>query len=866
MKINKLIDATTYLKRAGLAILMSALSTSVYAQVSGLNYSLSPIGERIIWAENSGLTDGYVYGGKIGIGFGQYVELEGIYQFGNDFRTAPQRITQDPDVNNLFLQLPEREIQINKYGLNTKVNLTSRALVPYLSIGAGLLELKQDNHINNRSIYYAGGAGLMTTIASRYSLFAELKRTGYRLNTGNLYTDDDLLNAGIAHGSFNEVLNHSWNVQVGLKAYLGGSRFDDPSQTSFVFLDQFNGGLYNTRFIVSPLYGQIYFNESLGMPNTQHITGLSAGFEFGPHVTLQGFYWKGLNDEDSFDFEGISMVGAELKTSFFRSNITPYLTIGAGYLSLDDDYRPELIPTLDSQIFGLAGLGIDIHLSRRVTIDGAVRTMINSMNNPEPGTWNQNFEFSPMFTTGVTVKIGTLSGRRAYERTQQFTFESESQPQLYAERTKQTTPESESDGIEEQPVAQQILVPEKVHEEKVFQEKQVEVQKVDTRSTDLSPAIQLAVLREAALTEQIASAVAEGDSVKTEFLKSERNEIRSQLMAITAQKPQEKEKEVDIRTSPVLEYRTFTLPVLEEGEIYIRFGKPEPRKQPAVSEPFQSLNDIGTQTQDLENIVSRLLDEYLIGENGEVYSDTVGIQLREMEERLNRLMEALESRPQTDENINARFESFEQKFLELLERQSSITANQQTTTLDSPQNLDLRFDEFEKRMLDIIERQNLTDRNEVRRESQMIPSSDLTRDTSARDLQGIALYTGVSYPFQMLLGLRADYGSILGDRLQIMPEFTYGFGKSTKLYNINMNMIYNLDFIRLIEPFEPYAGVGVGILAFTNPPENLKGIQLTGSVILGVDYHTNSGAWFVEYVNQSLFKINRLHIGYRFRF
>jgi len=864
MRTNKVIHVLLFLRKAGLAILMAGLASTAYAQVAGLNYSFSPTAERVVWSDNSGLSNGFIYGGKVGIGFGQYVELEGSYQFGRDFSTDPQRISQDTNFNTQFSQLPDRDLSINKFGVNTRLNLTSWAFVPYLNIGAGLMEFRQDDHLNNRSLYYAGGAGIMTTIASRYSLFAEVNRTGYRLNPGSLYTEDDLSNAAISPGTLNEVLYHSWNAKVGLKAYLGGSRYDDPSQKSFVFLDEYNGGLYNTRINITPVYGQIFFNESLGMPNNQQFAGLSAGFEFGPHVALQGFYWKGLSDDD-LEFEGISMYGAEFKSSLLRSNITPYLTLGAGYLSLDEDYRTDNLPQIGSQVFGLAGFGADFHVSKRITLDAAARTMMNSLENPEPGKWQQNLEFSPMFTAGVTVKIGSISSRRASQKRQQMAIVSEGpRMQPEAEIEPQTTkPESEvvSEETGRQPEIKTEQPTPKTETKAAGDSSAVDQKEAERRGTivsELSPEIQLVVMREAVLTEQIARAVAEGDSAKAEFLKSERNELRSQLMTVGFPTS----KETDAQTSPVLDERTFTLPVLEEGEIYIRFGKPEPRQQ----RQQQAVGDAGTRTQDLENSVNRLLDEYLESDGSEAVYDTSDIQLQDMEVRLNRLMEALESNQGTDPYIDARLESFEQKVLELLEMQSAQTQSQQPSRQDSQEYLDARFDEFETRMLNILERQRPAVQQELITRERQTTTTSLTRDTQGRELQGLGLYTGISNPLQMIFGVRADYGTILGDRLQIMPEFTFGFGSSTTMYNINMNMLYNLDFIPLAEPFKPYTGIGVGILAFSNPPADYKGIQLTGSIILGMEYQMNSGALFVDYVNYNLFKINRLQMGYRFGF
>jgi hypothetical protein len=473
-----------------------------------------------------------------------------------------------------------------------------------------------------------------------------------------------------------------------------------------------------------------------------------------------------------------------------------------------------------------------------------------------------------VLTAGVTIKIGSISNKRASQKRQQMAIVSEG-PRIEQETETEpqaTTQEAEVVRAETkpQPEAKTEQTASKTETNPGAETQaadQKETERKGTIVSDLSPEIQLVVMREALLTEQIARAVTDGDSAKAEFLKSEREELRSQLMTVGFKKLKE-EEETDVRSAPVLDTRTFTLPVLEEGEIYIRFGKPEPRQQPTVSEALQTSNDVETRTQDLENAVSSLLDEYLQKESVVEGSDTVDTNLEEMESRLIRLMGALESRPATDQNIDARLESFEQKVLELLE-------NQPTEAQERRQDLDARFNEFENRILNILEQQTseAQELGVVSREIEpRIASGNLTRQTQGRDLQGLSVYTGFSNPLQMLIGVRADYGAILGNRLQMLPEFTLGFGSSTTMYNINMNILYDLEFIGFEEFFTPYIGIGVGMMAFTNPPDNLKGIQLTGSMILGTEYLTNKGAFFADYTNYNLFKVNRLQVGYRFYF
>lgn len=82
-----------------------------HAQVSGISYSFSPIGEYTLWDNNAGITDGYGFGGSMGIGFGQYLELHGTYLRSLDMRNDFSRFTiPDPPLAQPTILVPERHL------------------------------------------------------------------------------------------------------------------------------------------------------------------------------------------------------------------------------------------------------------------------------------------------------------------------------------------------------------------------------------------------------------------------------------------------------------------------------------------------------------------------------------------------------------------------------------------------------------------------------------------------------------------------------------------------------------------------------------------------------------------------------------
>ena len=62
-------------------------STIVFGQVKDISVTLSPEAEYTLWDDMSGLEDGVLLGGKVGFGFGEYVEIRATYMQALDLKT-----------------------------------------------------------------------------------------------------------------------------------------------------------------------------------------------------------------------------------------------------------------------------------------------------------------------------------------------------------------------------------------------------------------------------------------------------------------------------------------------------------------------------------------------------------------------------------------------------------------------------------------------------------------------------------------------------------------------------------------------------------------------------------------------------------
>jgi hypothetical protein len=750
---------TNYYCALLLVILLIAVSPGkIAAQVTGVSFSFSPSGEYLIFEDNAGLKPGYTYGGSVGLGFGQYIELYANYMYGDRFRTDFTRLRGgDEGVSERLGLLANHDVTIQRYGLSTKINLASTAIVPYFTMGTGIIRMDRNNLNASESLYISGGAGLMASVASRYSFFIQASHFGYRYNPGSTFLRGSELNsARLQPSNFSQVDVTNWSLLLGLKAYLGGSRFEDSGDNVY-FLDEFNGGWSNLRYAFDAFYGQIFFEESLGFPSTTHIVGLQAGADFGPYVGLRGFYWRGIDDRDGLEIDKLHMYGALFRAAFFRSGVTPYVNVGGGYMHVMDGYDPGMLTNPQSQMFALTGVGVEANITNSVVLKGDISAIALTKDGIDNASSPSAVNLSPMFTLGISYRIGDFVTRRKRDR----------RPDVVdAARPTVTT------GI-------------------------------DPITRELEQRQRMQIMREVALSTEIARALADGDTLVAQNLTSELDRVRQQV-------PRAEDIAIDPETGreTVIERRiddrVITLPVLEDGEIYIRFGKPAP------TTPARAAGTESETVRDLERRVEQLLREREAVRTGQPQTGVTVV-------------------PSGDDSFERRMRQFEERMMDVLDRRLSQAgvATQPATT----------------------------------------PSSvTVYQERPAGELNGIAAYLGVANPFQGVLGIRGDYGTFLSGRVELVPEFVLGFGSDTRMYNINALVLVPLPELQYIRPFTPYTGLGLGLMAFSNPPDDVAGIQFTWSFHLGAERNLGPGKLFIEYVNLNLFNFNRLNAGYRYKF
>lgn len=732
------------------------------AQVSGVSLSFSPTADYVLFEDNAALKPGYAFGGSLGLGFGQFIELHANYMLGESHRTDFSRLSSgDMLLQSRLDALANHNVNMQRFGLSTKVNLSSAAVVPYLTGGTGMVRFTRSGLNASDSIFLTGGAGFMVSVANRYTLFAQATHTGYRYNPGSAFLrGTDLIAGGLESNNFSQQLVTNWHFAGGLKVYLGGRTYESDDRT-VLFLDEFNGGLRNLRWAFDVIYGQVFFNnENLGFPSSLNLTGLQFGADFGPFIGLRGFYWQGVDAVGGLRFDNINAYGGEFRATFFRTSVTPTLILGGGYLNVHSSFRSESLVRPNSQLFTTAGAGINVDFTERVSFTGDIRALMLTQDGVDNQISPSKIELSPMFTLGVSYRMGQFRHRGPRDITRR--------------RALHSTPSRFDDGQTE---AQQRLL----------------------------------VMREAALATEVARALAQGDTLTARSLQHQLDQVREASLRLVGAPSHQ--------TLHTPDNRMITLPVLEEGEIYIRFGPPVPVQAPVVVAPAQTPAAPATASAD----------------------PTV----RELERRIEQL---------TREQAQAR---------EQEQRTTAPPSAEPGTARE--QALERRIAELELRLAQAA-RADTSDAG--RRIPALQPLPAEPAPVRPGDLQGVAVHLGLANPFQATLGVRGDYGSLFGDRVELVPEFVIGLGGNTRMYNINALTLIPLNRLPYINisPFSPYTGFGIGLKAFSNPPAGASGIQFVWSVHFGVTTEVGPGQLFVEYVSQNLFNFNKLAAGYRFSF
>lgn len=777
-------------------LLAFLLTVPAAAQVRGISYTLSPTVEYLYFDDDAGLDDQFLYGGELGFGFGRLVELNAVYTFNDNALTNYGNLSDISDeLADRLGELDERGVGIQRYGGTVKLNLATGNIVPYVQAGTGLIRFDPEDRNASRTIYLAGGGGLQFSVANRYTLRVGAQNVSYRYNLGSAFFDEtDLADAGLTPANFSEVTVNNWAFRGALQFYLGGRDPDQETDLDAALRDQFAGG-GGVAVPIEPFYGSISFDDAFGLRETQRVAGVHAGIDLGPYVGVRGFYWRGIEEDETFKMDDLQAYGGEVKFRLGSSmSLTPYLLVGGGYLDVMDGYegRPDAVTDAEDHPFAMGGVGAVLPLGDALRLHGSVRNLLMTTQGVDNVNDPNDVQSNWMYAAGLTFRLGASGGPSAGA--------------VVDERFRSYADEN---------LARQEALEE-------------EVMRLQSRLDSLATAQRtadeptLAERRALLRADSLRSAAAAGLSLTDAERAALRRLDAMDSTEVAMMMPREG---AAMRSN--LSDRTITIPIPEEGEIYLRFGD-------TVVDPTAGTYRVPTVLPDGTVALTTRGDTSAVGG---------GLTAAQIESIVaDAVARQMTSGAETQEMQRLRAE-----IRTLRER------------------LEVRDDELD-RMLRERQGSNVT---VIDRDGRVVRDvSDDAVDTGGlfgqRDLQGVYTVLGARAgrgPEQFLVGLRGDYRAYDGARLRIVPEVTLGFGGGGTSFALVGNGI--APFAEgFLGDLTPYAGIGAGLVS----ESGFDGLGLALNLLVGAEYPLGGSAVFGEYSTLDLFDYSRLFVGYRIGF
>jgi len=351
--------------------------------------TLQPTASYNWFDKNTAIEDGVMYGGRVGFGFGEAVELRGVYERSVNLKNTVSGfgIFSDDFVNNFN----SRSVEIERIGGEFKANIPTRGtFVPYLTLGAGVQKLKVDiaavgapaNEQQSEQIYANLGLGAQIKLGTRLFLNLEAKNTIFNMNPASVLYQEGQNQSDIENwlDDNSNTRMYNWSVLAGLQLYLGGRAPEEYSALDRAYHSKFSGGMGGFKLIVEPAGAFVNFDDDTNLRDSYFLGG-KIGFDLNNYIGIRAYYYQATRDEElSFDWDEVAMYGGDFIAKLNVSRgLVPYITLGGGYLNVNSNYlgKDELTGA-SSGYFAKGGLGLNVPLSRNLEAFGDASMLFTS--------------------------------------------------------------------------------------------------------------------------------------------------------------------------------------------------------------------------------------------------------------------------------------------------------------------------------------------------------------------------------------------------------------------------------------------------------------------------------------------------------
>jgi len=804
--VQLLIINMKKMKKTHIAILLFILMGCFSkAQVKDISFTLSPAAEYTWWDNKAGLEDNLMVGGKLGFGFGEYVELRGIYLQSLDLKT---------DFNNFGISgfdaslFNAQNITLTRWGGEFKANFGTKGIKPYLTLGAGVQNIKIENSGDFEQVYGNFGLGAIINLSKRIVFALEVKNTTYNFNSGmNLLSDNDKLNFGVTNADFQNERLANWSAQGSLQFYLGGRKPGTLSELDKAYLQNFKGGFKGIQFVIEPSLAYTKFAKESLFRDTYWLGGY-VGLDLNEYIGIRAFYFKATQDEQiSTDFDKLAMYGGEFRARLNDGNgVIPFLILGGGYLNPDSDYvsLPDSNgnpTTVGGGEFATGGLGLSIPLGKHILITGGARAMLTSGENVADITNTDNIQTHIFYNAGLKFTLGR----------------------------KAKAPST----VYQQNLDRALTNQEQENNQKLSKLRQEYQSKIEGLETDLKLAYE---------TKDVDKAV--------EILE-EKKEVEEALGQVeSVAKVQEKvvaNKTPTSQTTPVSNLENTKT----ENSKLIQMTPME----------FESLIDrILNKVNETSPSTNQQKDENQLDVNPTIQNDSLN-QLKERVELLEKLLLELNSKQGAALNT----EKIQPSSIDQKEEMNNIILDKldkMNRKVDHNSN-QIQSDSNQPQTIIVTPTQKKEDSNvniKLLQDNQgIIEDAEIQSDTiSLLKYKHSSAILGFNYGGASTanIGFRLHY-EIKNTKLMFMPEAYLGFGKANS-WALSGNITYPIEIKN--EKFKPYVGVGLG---FGNFVSGTTGFY---NIILGSMLPVLNESLYVDYTMRNSFKYNQIAVGYNFKF
>ncbi len=380
-----------------------------FSQVRGINYTLTPDVEYVLWHKKAGLENGPLLGGKFGFGFGEILELRGTYHQGYNIKTGFSEYGIQNFADSLFTP---SDVKLVRYGGEIKLNIGRSSFLPFVSISTGVQSISRDTLMPNKQIYAGIGAGFQVSIKDRFTFALYGKNTAYRYNSGvHLLEPGDKLAMGVTNADFGTEDLTNWSFGASLQIYLSGKRDKNMSDIDKAFYESFSGGFKSLGWTIEPSVGKLNFSNAMPYRDAW-MAGGSAGIDIGPYIGLRGFYWNSIENGTTTKLDDLAIYGGELKMNLNSGNgIIPFVTFGGGNIDVQDTYTgrtdtSNTVLTTEDRGFAMGGAGITIPFSRGFRVFGNARAMLSTDSNTDDFDNPSQIQTSWFYSAGIKLTIG----------------------------------------------------------------------------------------------------------------------------------------------------------------------------------------------------------------------------------------------------------------------------------------------------------------------------------------------------------------------------------------------------------------------------------------------------------------------------